>query len=90
MVFGANFEQIKKFIKNQNLIGISSKFLHNIRTSIHIRKNYRNEDFSCSHFDKTPCTIAHCQSISLVCKINYSCGDFKFNICNVASGQVIK
>ena len=45
--FLSNF---KKFIKNPILIGISSNFLHNIRTSIFIRINYKNEEFSPSHF----------------------------------------
>ena len=44
------FEQIKKFIKNPILIRISSKFLHNISTCICIRKNYKNGEFSPSHF----------------------------------------
>ena len=40
----------KIFKKNPTLIGISSKFLCNIRTCICIRKNYKNEEFSPSHF----------------------------------------
>ena len=45
--FLSNF---KKFIKNPILIRISSNFLHNIRTCICIRKNYKNGQFSPSHF----------------------------------------
>ena len=45
-VFGPIFEQLKKFLKNLNLIGISSNFLCNISTCICIRKNYKNEKFS--------------------------------------------
>ena len=45
--FWSNF---KKFMKNPILIRISSNFLHNISTCICIRKNYKNEDFSPSHF----------------------------------------
>ena len=45
--FWSNF---KKFVKNPILIGISSNFLHNISTCIHIRKNYKNGEFSPSHF----------------------------------------
>ena len=43
---------LKKFVKNLILIGISSKFLHNINTCIHvcIRKNCKNEEFSPNHF----------------------------------------
>ena len=40
------FEQLKKFIKNPTLIGISSKFLHSIRTCTHIRKNYKNGELA--------------------------------------------
>ena len=40
--FGANLI----FLKNPNLIGISSKFLHNISTCICIRKNYKNGKLS--------------------------------------------
>ena len=43
-------EQLKKFVKNPIPIGISSNFLHNIRTCICIRKNYKNEEFSPNHF----------------------------------------
>ena len=39
-----------KFVKNPNSIGISSNLLHNIRTCICIRKNYKNEEFSPSQF----------------------------------------
>ena len=45
--FLSNF---KKSVKNQILIGISSNFLHNIRTCICIRKNYKNGKFSPFHF----------------------------------------
>ena len=45
--FWSNF---KKFLKNPNLIGISSKLKNNIRTCICIRKNYKNGEFSHSHF----------------------------------------
>ena len=41
---------IKKFIKNPISIRIYSKFLHNIRMCICIRKNYKNGTFSPSHF----------------------------------------
>ena len=43
-------EQLYKFIKDPILIGISSNFLHNISTCICIRKNYKNGEFSPSHF----------------------------------------
>ena len=42
--------KFKKFIKYPILIGISSNFKNNIRTCICIRKNYKNGDFSPSHF----------------------------------------
>ena len=45
--FLSNFN---KFMKNPNLIGISSKFLCNISTCICIRKKYKNGEFSPSHF----------------------------------------
>ena len=45
--FLSNF---KKFVKNSNLIGITSNFLHYISTCICIRKNYKNGEFSPSHF----------------------------------------
>ena len=45
--FLSNF---KNSLKNPILIGISSNLLHSIRTCICIRKNYRNEEFSPSHF----------------------------------------
>ena len=41
--FLSNF---KNFLKNLILIGISSNFLHSIRTSICIRKNYKNGELS--------------------------------------------
>ena len=44
--FWSNF---KIFFKNPNLIGMSSKFLHNISTCICIRKKYKNGKFS--HID---------------------------------------
>ena len=44
------FEQLKKFIKNPILIGISSNFINNIRTCICIRKNYKNGEFSTFNF----------------------------------------
>ena len=37
-------------LKNPTLIGIRSKFLHNIRMCICIRNNYKNGGFSLSHF----------------------------------------
>ena len=40
----------EKLVKNPILIGISSNFLHNISTCICIRKNYKNGEFSPSHF----------------------------------------
>ena len=43
----SNFNFLKK---NPTLIRISSKFLCNIRTCICIRKNYKNGEFSPSHF----------------------------------------
>ena len=45
--FWSNF---KKIVKNPILIGISSNFLRNISTCICIRKNYKNGEFSPSHF----------------------------------------
>ena len=45
--FLSNF---KKFVKNPILIRISSNLLHSIKTCICIRKNYKNEEFSPSHF----------------------------------------
>ena len=50
MVFGPIFEQLLKFIKNPILIRISSNLINNIRTCICIRKNYKNGEFSPSHF----------------------------------------
>ena len=47
---GQYLSNYKKFIKNPILIGISSNFLHNIRTCICIRKYYKNGEFSPSHF----------------------------------------
>ena len=47
--FGPILEQLKKFVKNLILIGISSNFLHNICTCICIRKNYKNGEFSTFH-----------------------------------------
>ena len=44
------YYKLKKFIKNPILIGISSNFLHNTSTCICIRKNYKNGEFSPSHF----------------------------------------
>ena len=41
--FLSNFKNSEK---NPILIGISSNFLHNIRTCICIRKNYKNGEFS--------------------------------------------
>ena len=49
-VFSPILEQLKKFIKNPIFIGMSSKFLYNISTCICIRKNYKNGEFSPSHF----------------------------------------
>ena len=48
--FYSILEQIKKFVKNPNLFGINSNFLHNIRTCICIRKKYKNGEFSPFHF----------------------------------------
>ena len=45
--FLSNFKNLQK---NPILIGISSNFQHNISTCICIRKNYKNGDFSPSHF----------------------------------------
>ena len=45
-----DFGATVKNIKNPILIGISSKFLHNISTCIRIRKNYKNGEFSPTHF----------------------------------------
>ena len=45
--FWSNF---KKIVKNPNVIGISSNFLHSISTCICIRKKYKNEEFSTFHF----------------------------------------
>ena len=39
-----------KIVKNPNVIGISSNFLHNISTCICIRKKYKNGEFSTFHF----------------------------------------
>ena len=47
---GPIFEQLKIFLKNPILIGISSNLICNIRTCICIRKNYKNGEFSPSHF----------------------------------------
>ena len=47
---GLIFEQILKFIKNPNLIGMSSNFLNKIKTCTCIRKNYKNGELSPSHF----------------------------------------
>ena len=44
------WSNVKKFVKNPILIRISSNFLHNISTCICIRKNYKNVEFSPSHF----------------------------------------
>ena len=47
----ANFSAtVKKFIKNPILNRIGSNFLHNIRTCMCIRKNYKKGEFSPSHF----------------------------------------
>ena len=46
----ARFLSSFKFFKNPNLTGISSNFLHNIRTCICIRKCNKNGEFSPSHF----------------------------------------
>ena len=43
-------EQLLKIVKNQNSIGMSSNFLHNLRTCICIRKNYKIGEFSTFHF----------------------------------------
>ena len=45
--FLSNFKNSKK---NPILIGINSNFLYNISTCICIRKNYKNGEFSPSHF----------------------------------------
>ena len=47
---GQILKQLQKFIKNPSLIGIRSNFLQNISTCICIRKNYKNGEFSPSHF----------------------------------------
>ena len=44
------FEQLKKFVKNPILIGISLNFLHNIRTCICIRKCNKNAEFCPFYF----------------------------------------
>ena len=44
------WSNLKKFVKNLILTGISSNFLHNISTCIRIRKNYKNVKFSPSCF----------------------------------------
>ena len=49
-MYAWHLEQLKKFVKNPILIGISSNFLHNISTCICIRKNYKNGEFSPCHF----------------------------------------
>ena len=48
--FDPILEQLKKFVKNPILIGISSNFLHNISTCICIRKCNKNGEFSPFHF----------------------------------------
>ena len=48
--FAKFLSNFKKFVKNPILIGISSNFLHNIRTCICIRKCNKNGEFSPSHF----------------------------------------
>ena len=45
--FLSNF---RKFVKNPILIGISSNFLHSLKTCICIREKYKNEEFSTFHF----------------------------------------
>ena len=45
-----DYEATSKIHKNLIMIRISSKFLHNLRTCICIRKNYKNGEFSPSHF----------------------------------------
>ena len=47
---GTLAQLLSKFIKNPNLIGMSSNFLNKIKTCICIRKNYKNCKFSPSHF----------------------------------------
>ena len=47
---GPDFGATLKIRKNPNLIGISSKLKHNIRTCMCIRKNYKSGEFSPSHF----------------------------------------
>ena len=42
--------KFKNLQKNSILTEISSKFLHNIKTCICIRKNHKNEEFSFRHF----------------------------------------
>ena len=46
----SDFGATVKNIKNPILIGNSSKFLHNISACICIRKNYKNGEFSPTHF----------------------------------------
>ena len=52
MVFGPIFEQLQKFVKNLNLIGISLNLKHNIRKCICIRKNYKNGEFPAAIFEE--------------------------------------
>ena len=44
--FAQFLRNLKKFVKNPILIGISSNFIHNISTCICIRKKYKNAEFS--------------------------------------------
>ena len=37
---------LKKFVKNPIITGISSNFLHSVSSCICIRKNYKNAEFS--------------------------------------------
>ena len=45
--FWSNF---KKFVKNPNLVGISSNFINNISTCMCMKKNYKNGEFSTFNF----------------------------------------
>ena len=44
--FNSIFEQHDKFVKNPISIGITSNFLHNVKTCICIRKCNKNGEFS--------------------------------------------
>ena len=48
--FDPILEQLKKIVKNPNVIGISSNLKHSIRACICISKKYKNGEFSTFHF----------------------------------------